>query len=115
MEIIYVRRPEGIKMKYDVAAKVVIETGKEVILQRFLGLNADNIQLIEQLPEETPSLKRSDFPMRVVLKDGHEVIVLVEIQTEFDNDFILRLIDYTVRFQLKYHLELSLWCYLSLY
>ncbi len=92
-------------MKYDIAAKVVMETGKEAILQRFLGLDADSIQIIEQLPEETPSLRRSDFPMRVVLRDGSEVIVLVEIQTEFDNDFILRLIDYTVRFQLKYHLE----------
>jgi len=85
---------------------VVIEIGKEAILHRFLGLETDSIQIIEQLPEESPSLRRSDFPMRVILKDGREVIVLVEIQTEFDNDFVLRLIDYVVRFQLKYHLEI---------
>ena len=92
-------------MKYDIASKVIIEIGKEAILRRFLGMDLDSVYLVEELPEETPSLRRSDFPMRVVLKDGSVVIVLVEIQTEFDNDFILRLIDYTVRFQLKFHLE----------
>ena len=92
-------------MKYDVASKVVVDTGKEAILRRFLNIEPDSIQLIEELPEETVSLKRSDFPLHVVLKDGREVIVLLEIQTVFSQEFVLRLIDYVVRFRLKYHLE----------
>jgi len=90
-------------MKYDVASKVVIDIGKEAILQRFFGLDTSSIHLIEELPEETVSLKRTDFPLLVILKDGQELIVLLEIQTYFDRDFVIRLIDYTARFMLKYH------------
>jgi len=92
-------------MKYDIAAKVIVDMSKEAILRRFLNIDSDNIQLIEELPEETVSLKRSDFPLHVVLKDGSEKIVLLEIQTVFDRDFVVRLMDYTARFMLKYHLD----------
>lgn len=34
------------------------------------------------------------------------MIVLIEIQTEFNRDFVLRLIDYSVRSILKYHKRL---------
>jgi hypothetical protein len=92
-------------MKYDIAAKVVIENGKEAILRRFLKMDPDIIEIIEQLPEETTSLRRSDFPLLVTLKDGQKKVVLIEVQTEFDQDFPLRLIEYSVRFMLKYHLD----------
>ena len=64
-------------MKYDVAAKVVIDIGKEAILQRFFGIDTGSIQLLEELPEETVSLKRTDFPLQVILKDGQGFIVLL--------------------------------------
>lgn len=92
-------------MQYDIAAKVVVDRAKEAILRRFLGMEPDSIQLIEALPEETVSLKRSDFPLQVTLKDGQEVIVLVEIQTVFSREFLWTLIDYTVRFMIKHHQE----------
>ena len=92
-------------MKYDIAAKVVIDIAKEAILRRFLDMDIDNVQLIDNLPEETVSLKRSDFPLQVVLKDGKKIIILIEIQTRFNKNFILRLIDYTIRFMLKYRLK----------
>jgi predicted transposase YdaD len=92
-------------MKYDIAAKVVIENGKEAILRKFLKMDPDSIEIIEQLPEETTSLRTSDFPLLVTLKDGQKTIVLIEVQTEFDRDFPLRLLEYSVRFILKYHLE----------
>lgn len=94
-------------MKYDIAAKVVIEKGKEAILRRFLNLDPDNIQIIDDLPEETATLRRSDFLLRVGFRDGSEEIVLIEVQTEFDRDFVLRLIEYTVRAMLKYHLNVK--------
>ena len=93
-------------MKYDIAAKVVIDIAKTAILKRFLQMDADEIYFIEDLPEEMPSIRRSDFPLRVFAKDGYNLIVLIEIQTVFNQDFVLRLIDYTVRFKLKYHVRI---------
>jgi len=78
---------------------------KESILRRFLDMDPDVIEFIEELPQETTSLRRSDFPLHVIKKDGNEVIVLIEIQTDFEKDFALRLIEYTVRFRLKYGME----------
>jgi len=37
-------------MKYDIAAKVVIEIGKEAVIRRFLRLDAETIQFLEELP-----------------------------------------------------------------
>lgn len=92
-------------MKYDITAKRIVDIGKEQILKEFIGIESEDIQLLEELSEETVSIRRSDFPLKVVFKDGCEKIILLEIQTEFNKDFVLRLIDYTVRFMLKYHLE----------
>ena len=76
-------------MKYDIAAKVIVDIGKEAILHRFLGIDSDSIQLLEELPVETVSLTRSDFPLHVVLKTGEERIVLLEIPTVFSRKFVL--------------------------
>jgi predicted transposase YdaD len=92
-------------MKYDIAAKVIVDMGKKAILREFLGIEYEDVKLLEELPEETVSLRRSDFPLRVVLENGQEKIILLEIQTEFNKDFVLRLADYMIRFTLKYHLE----------
>jgi len=94
-------------MIYDVAAKVVIDTSKEAILRRFLEIELESVELIEELPQEIVSLKRSDFPLLVIQKDGQESIVLIEIQTVFSREFVLRLIDYTVRYMLKYNIEVT--------
>jgi len=54
-------------MQYDIASKVVISMGKEAILRRFLGMDPETIELVEELPQETTSLRRSDFPMHVTV------------------------------------------------
>ncbi len=92
-------------MEYDIAAKVALDTSKEEILRRYLSIEPKDIEILEELPQETVSLKRSDFPLRVRTKEGVELIVLIEIQTVFERRFVFRLIDYTVRFMLKYDLE----------
>lgn len=48
-------------MQYDVASKVIIEVGKEAIIRRFLDIDPEEVLLMEQIQEETVSLKRSDF------------------------------------------------------
>jgi len=90
-------------MIYDIATKRIIDKSKESILRRFLGIH--DILAITDLPEETVSLRRSDCPLHVSLRDGKEQIVLIEVQTFFNQDFVLRLIDYTVRYMLDYSLE----------
>jgi len=42
-------------MQYDIAAKVTLERGKEVILTRFLGVEAEQIELTRSLIERSPS------------------------------------------------------------
>jgi predicted transposase YdaD len=92
-------------MKYDIATKSILDIAKKSLLQRFLGFNLSDIFEIDEIPEETVSLKRSDYPLHIIFKDGQETIVLIEVQTFFNQDFVLRLMDYTVRYMLDYHLE----------
>jgi len=61
-------------MKYDVASKTILNLGKEAILRKFLDINPSSIQFLEELPEETVSVRRSDFPLHVVQKDGQEMM-----------------------------------------
>ena len=91
-------------MQYDVAAKVVVEHGKEAILRWLLGVEAEYVELIEELPQETATLRRSDFPLLVKPKDGKEKIVLLEFQTVWKREVPIRLLEYVARFKLKYRL-----------
>lgn len=93
-------------MKYDIASKVIIEASKEAILRKFLGLEPSVIEKAEELPEETFSLMRSDYHLRIAYDNGQEAIVIIEIQTRFSQEFIWRLIDYTARYMIKYKTEI---------
>jgi len=94
----------GIRMQYDVAAKVVVQHGKEAILKWFLHIDPEEVELLEEIPQESVSLRRSDFPLWVKTKDGKEKIVLLEFQTRWERDVPIRLLEYHVRFLLRYHL-----------
>ena len=91
-------------MQYDVATKVLVEHSKEEMLRWFLRLEPDYVELLEELPQETVSLRRSDFPLWVRTKDGKEQIVLLEFQTRWEWDVPIRLLEYHARFRLKYRL-----------
>jgi hypothetical protein len=92
-------------MHYDIAAKVLLEKCRGEILRRFLGLSVSESTLIEQLPQETVSLKRSDFPILVTDESGSRRLVLIEIQSEWDGRIPLRLLDYRSRYLLKHDVE----------
>ncbi|HEX29678.1 TPA: hypothetical protein ENG04_06320, partial [Candidatus Poribacteria bacterium] len=70
-------------MRYDVAAKVVVQHGKEALIRWFLQIDPEEIELMEELPQESASLRRSDFPLWVRTKDGREQIILLEFQTRW--------------------------------
>lgn len=91
-------------MQYDVATKVIVEHSKEEMLRWFLRLEPEYVELIEELPQETVSLRRSDYPLWVRTKDSKEQIVVLEFQTRWKWDVPLRLLEYVVRFKLKYRL-----------
>lgn len=92
-------------MVYDVAAKVLIEKCRNEILRRFLHMPVDDSSLVEEVPQETVSLRRADFAIRVTAEGGASLMVLLEIQSRWDEAIPLRLLEYRTRYILKYGLE----------
>ena len=92
-------------MHYDIAAKILMEKCREQILRRLLGLSVSESSLLQELPQETVSVKRSDFAVMVTDESGARRLVLLEIQTRWDRQLPLRLLDYRSRHLLKYDVE----------
>jgi len=90
---------------YDVAAKVLIESCGAEIIRQFVGIETEEFTIIETLPQETVSLKRSDYP--VLVKDIHGIIhmIILEIQTKWNRHVPLNLLDYRTRYLLKHDHE----------
>jgi len=85
---------------YDVAAKVLIDSCRDEILRRFLGIDVVTSDLIEEIPQETVSVRRSDFPMIVDTVDRGKVLVILEIQSFWNERVPLQLLDYRIRHML---------------
>ncbi|MBF0498272.1 MAG: hypothetical protein HQK58_17130 [Deltaproteobacteria bacterium] len=92
-------------MHYDVTSKMLIEKGQKEILRRLVGLAVLESELIEEVPQETASLMRSDFPIKWTNEKGQSQLVLLEIQTRWEKDVPRRLLAYRSRYQLKYDLD----------
>jgi predicted transposase YdaD len=92
-------------MHYDIAAKVLMEKCREQILRRLFGLSVAESSLLQELPQETVSVKRSDFAVMVKEESGARRLVLLEIQTRWDHQLPLRLLDYRSRYLLKYDVD----------
>jgi hypothetical protein len=92
---------------YDVATKVLMDTAAEAMLETFLGIRAADIEVIDELPQESASLKRSDYILRVIDAGGQARIVLWEFLSKWRRRAILNLCDYTVRAYLKYTLPMQ--------
>lgn len=91
-------------MKYDIATKVLMDRGGQRILEKFLGIGIEYLELVEELPQETVSLKRSDYVFRVTTRDGKHIIVIWEFLSTWKRQGVLNLIDYMVRVLLKFPL-----------
>jgi hypothetical protein len=89
------------EMKYDISSKILIEKCRGEILRRLVGLSVAESTVLEQLPQETVSLKRSDFPVLVTDEEGERLLVLLEVQSRWESDVPLRLLDYRCRYLLK--------------
>lgn len=91
-------------MKYDIASKRLVELGGRSILRELVKIDISDFELISELPQQTVSIRSSDFPLLVTDQDGNEMIVLLEFQTEWKKDMPLRVGEYLIRFLRKYHL-----------
>jgi hypothetical protein len=85
---------------YDAAVKVILTHCRDAALNYFLNLPVVESDILE-LPQETATLRRSDFPMRVRTEDGRVFVVLLEVQSRWERDLPLRLLEYDARYRLK--------------
>ncbi|QCQ21357.1 hypothetical protein [Desulfoglaeba alkanexedens] len=85
---------------YDAAMKVILAHCREAALEFFLGLHVEESEILE-LPQETASVRRSDFPIRVRASEGRVFIVLLEVQSRWEPNVPLRLLEYDARYRLK--------------
>jgi predicted transposase YdaD len=90
---------------YDIAAKVLIEKCSHEILRRFFEIPVTAATLLELLPQETTSVRRSDFPLMVHGADGRRRLVILEVQSEWDPDLPLRVLEYRCRHKLRHDVE----------
>lgn len=91
--------------QYDVASKILMETCRDEIIQYFAGIDVLESTLIEELPQETVSLKRSDFPVMVKPREGQDALLIFELQTAWHPDVPLNLLDHRTRYQIKYKID----------
>jgi len=92
-------------MKYDVALKELFRHCSEAILRRLLDIPVAESILLEERPQETTSLRRSDFAFLVTREDGERILVIIEFQTDWHPDMALRLLEYRTRHKLNEKVE----------
>ena len=91
-------------MKYDIASKVIFERCKLATLKVLCGLNIEEIEEIEDRPQETASLRRSDFVVKAKLKNKKEVLILLEFVVKWQKNLPLRTLEYRCRHKIKENL-----------
>ncbi len=91
--------------QYDIAAKVLIDTCRDEIIRYLMDLPVQQTRLMEPLPQETVSVKRSDYPVMITDPAGHDMMVIIELQADWKRTVPLNLLDYRVRYMLKYDVE----------
>jgi hypothetical protein len=90
--------------QYDIVTKVLMERAADRMLEQFLGLAVADLELIEELPQESASLKRSDYILRVTDQQGNTEIILWEFLSQWKRRAVLSLCDYAVRAKIKFAL-----------
>ncbi len=91
-------------MHYDIALKELLRHCGQAILEHLVGLPVQSSTLVE-MPQETTSVRRSDFPLRVITQEGEDLLVLIELQTQWQKQMPLRLLEYRTRHMLRAGLD----------
>ncbi len=88
--------------QYDIATKVLIESCRDEIIRYFTGIEIRESTLVEPLPQETVSLKRSDYPVLITDDKGVKRLIILEIQTFWNRKVPLNLLDYRTRYLIQH-------------
>ena len=91
-------------MKYDIASKRFVELSGPSLLRTFVDMEIGDFELIEELPQQTVSLRSSDFALRVRDRNGNVKIVLLEFLSWWEVGLPLRVGEYLIRYEQKYRL-----------
>jgi hypothetical protein len=102
-------------MEYDITAKVLIEKSHREVLQHFLGLSVMESTLLKPLPQQTATLRSSDFPLLTTDAHGQRRLVLLEVQSDWAWEVPFRLLEYRCRHILHERLTDALSCVLLQY
>ena len=88
-------------MQYDITSKVIFERCKGAILRFLCKLDIAEIEEIKELPQETVSLRRSDFVVKVKDREGKMFVCIIEFIQRWEKHLPLRTLEYRCRHKLK--------------
>lgn len=94
-------------MQYDIALKTLLECAREDFFREILRENIREVKGIEELPQETVSVRSTDFPVRVTDGEGNELIHLIEFQSDWSYEKIWSMLQYKARYTQKYKLPVK--------
>ena len=92
-------------MQYDIASKVILNHCRGPVLRELCGLDVVDSELIDVRPQETASLRRSDFVLRAFFEDNKERLVLLEFITSWKEYLPLRTLETRCRHKLGEKLD----------
>ncbi len=84
-------------VRYDIVTKMLLQADRRTILRELLGEGDEDCEILDQLPGETVSLRSADFAIRVG-RGTKERILLLEIQTRWDEQKVHAMVEYRSRF-----------------
>ena len=84
-------------MKYDIASKVLLEHCKDSVLRHFCHLDVEHSEIIDEAPQETATLRRADYVLRVYVRDIGERLVVLEFASRWEDAVPLRVLEYRCR------------------
>ncbi len=99
-------------MHYDVVSKIILSRCKEVFLEYFCKLSVKDALFLETRPQETASLRRSDFVVKVTLQDNTEFLVLIEFVSYWKPYLPLRTLECRCRHILEENLPVKTFIFL---
>jgi hypothetical protein len=83
-------------VKYDTVSKLWIERCTGPFLKEMLDLPIRQLEPVEELAQEQPSMAKADSVLKATLADGTKQAFILEFLTRWDEDKLLDLAQYTI-------------------
>ncbi|MDQ6964223.1 MAG: hypothetical protein Q9M13_04805, partial [Mariprofundales bacterium] len=92
---------------FDIVGKKLLENSLMDFFREIIGVEIQNGEIIEELPQERPVMKRTDYPVMVTDVSGQKSIYIVELQTHWSEGKLKDLIIYRFLFERKYNVPVQ--------